>query len=87
MAKADAMMIPDDIKAMTFEQALAALESIVQKLEAGQVSLEDSIEIYTRGTQLRQYCEAKLQDAEARIRKITTGPDGSLGTEPLDVDR
>lgn len=87
MAKADAIVIPDDIKAMTFEQALAALESIVQKLEAGQVSLEDSIEIYTRGTQLRQYCEAKLQDAEARIRKITTGPDGSLGTEPLDVDR
>lgn len=87
MGKAEPIAIPDDIKAMSFEQALAALESIVQKLEAGQVSLEDSIEIYTRGTQLRQYCEAKLQDAEARIRKITTGPDGSLKAEPLDIDR
>ncbi len=78
--------MPDDIKAMTFEDALAELEGIVQKLEGGQVSLEDSIEIYTRGTRLKQLCESKLKSAEARIRKITEGEGGKLSAEPLDVD-
>ncbi len=80
------MDIPEDIKALSFEEALSALETIVQKLEKGQVSLEDSIDIYTRGTYLKHHCDAKLKDAETRIRKITTGPDGALAAQPLDVD-
>ncbi|MDA5194028.1 exodeoxyribonuclease VII small subunit [Govanella unica] len=79
------MELPDDIRNMSFEEALAALEGIVQKLEKGQVPLEESIEIYTRGTYLRQHCDAKLKDAEARIRKITVSSTGELGAEPLDV--
>lgn len=78
--------LPEDIRTMNFEDALAELEGIVQKLEAGQVSLEDSIEIYTRGTRLKQLCESKLKDAEARIRKITGGESGTLSAAPLDVD-
>lgn len=78
--------IPGDIQAMSFEDALAELESIVRKLEGGQVSLEESIEIYTRGTQLKQLCESKLKSAEARIRKITEGEGGALSAAPLDVD-
>lgn len=81
------MELPDDIRTLSFEDALAALEAIVQKLEKGQVPLEESIEIYTRGTYLRQHCEARLKDAETRIRKITVSGTGELGTEPLDVDR
>lgn len=78
--------LPEDVRAMSFEEALGALETIVQRLETGQVSLEESIEIYTRGTQLRQLCEAKLQDAEVRIRKITAGPEGAMGADPLDIE-
>ena len=63
--------IPDDIKKLDFEKALGALEDIVRNLEGGQVSLEKSIDIYTRGTQLRAHCEEKLKDATARIEKIT----------------
>lgn len=81
------MELPDDIKTLSFEDALAALETIVQKLEKGQVPLEESIEIYTRGTYLRQHCEAKLKDAEARIRKITVTANGELGTQALDVEQ
>lgn len=77
--------MPEDIKNMSFEVALSALEAIVQKLEKGQVPLEESIEIYTRGTFLRQHCETKLKDAEARIRKITVSTSGELTAEPLDV--
>lgn len=76
--------IPDDIKEMKFEEALAALEGIVRNLENGDVSLEQSIEIYTRGTQLKAHCEEKLKDATARIEKITQTSDGKLGTAPLD---
>jgi len=78
------LVIPDDIAKMNFEDALSALEAIVQNLESGQVSLEESIDIYTRGTQLRQHCDLKLKNASARIEKITRLQGGALATEPLD---
>lgn len=81
----DPNVISDDIAAMNFEDALSALEDIVKNLESGQVSLEKSIDIYTRGTQLRQHCDNKLKDASARIEKITKAQDGSLGTVELDA--
>ena len=65
-----------DIANLTFEQALAQLEQIVQRLEKGQVDLEDSIAIYEKGTALKAHCEAKLKDAEARIEKIVIMPAG-----------
>ena len=49
MADKKTAKIPDDIAAMSFEQALAALEDVVSKLEGGQVGLEESIDIYSRG--------------------------------------
>ena len=62
------------------------LESIVQKLEQGQVSLEDSIVTYERGEVLKKHCEALLKNAEMRIEKITLGADGKpKGVEPLDA--
>ena len=75
------------IKALPFEKALEELEGIVRRLERGDVSLEDSIIIYERGEALKKHCEALLKKAEARIEKITIGPDGEAqGTAPLDVD-
>ena len=76
--------IPDDIKALDFEEALGALEDIVRNLESGQVSLEKSIYIYTRGTQLRAHCDKKLKDATARIEKINKSANGALSAAPLD---
>lgn len=75
--------IAEDIQQLSFEQALGELESIVDRLETGDVALEESIEIYQRGAQLRVYCDEKLKSAQARIEKITG--DGS-GTVPLDAD-
>lgn len=83
--RVEASVIPADIAAMNFEDALSALEDIVRNLEGGQVSLEQSIDIYTRGTQLRQHCDHKLKDASSRIEKITKLQDGSLGAVPLDA--
>ena len=73
-----------EIKTLSFELALKQLEEIVQKLEKGQVDLEDSIAIYERGTALKAHCEAKLRDAEKRIEKIVIQPSGKVSTAPLD---
>ena len=73
------------IKELAFEQALQELESIVSKLESGDIALEDSIKLYERGEALKKHCEGLLKSAEARIEKITLGADGKPGgTEPLD---
>ncbi len=67
---------------LTFEQALARLEQIVEQLESGGADLEESIKIYEEGMKLKTRCEAKLEEARLRVEKIVTGPDGAAATEP-----
>lgn len=77
----------NEIDELTFEAALAELESIVERLETGKVDLEESIAIYERGEKLKDRCEQLLKSAEARIEKITLKGDGTpAGSEPLDVE-
>ncbi len=74
-----------DISKMPFEAALAELESIVDRLEKGAVTLEESISFYERGEALKARCEALLKDAEMRVEKIALGGDGKpKGVVPLD---
>ena len=76
-----------DVKKLSFEKALAELEQIVQKLERGDVALEESVTIYERGEALKRRCEELLRQAEARVEKITLDAQGKpTGTEPLDVN-
>ncbi len=76
-----------DVAVLPFEKALAELEAIVQRLEKGDVALEESIRIYERGEALKRRCEALLREAEARVEKITRDAAGKpTGTEPLDRD-
>ncbi|MGF1544225.1 MAG: exodeoxyribonuclease VII small subunit [Parvularculaceae bacterium] len=60
----------DDIAGLSFEAALADLETIVQKLETGGAELEESIALYERGAALRAHCEAKLKSAQEKVEKI-----------------
>ena len=77
---------PSDIGAMSFEEALRALEDVVRQLEGGEVPLEESIGLYERGEALRRHCQARLDSAQARIEKIVAGPDGrATGTAPFDA--
>lgn len=76
-----------DVTNLPFEKALAELESIVQRLEKGDVALEESIRIYERGEALKRRCQALLAEAEARVEKIARDAEGRpKGTEPLDAD-
>lgn len=74
----------DAISGLSFEDALAELETIVRGLESGQQKLEDAITCYERGTGLRRHCEAKLAEAEARVQAIVERADGSLALKAMD---
>ncbi|WP_142415774.1 exodeoxyribonuclease VII small subunit [Bartonella massiliensis] len=75
-----------DISTLSFEQALKQLEVIVEKLERGDVPLEQSIDIYERGEALKKHCEKLLKVAEAKVEKIQLSQEGSPeGVEPLDA--
>jgi exodeoxyribonuclease VII small subunit len=77
---------PAEIATMSFEDALAELEQIVRRLEAGQVKLDEAILSYERGAQLKQHCERKLNEAQQRVERITIGPDGAITAEPAKLD-
>jgi exodeoxyribonuclease VII small subunit len=77
--------IPADIAKLSFEDALAELEQIVSKLEAGKSKLDDAIAAYERGALLKRHCEAKLREAQMKVEQIQLQPDGSLSTKPLDT--
>ncbi|WP_318614979.1 exodeoxyribonuclease VII small subunit [Sporosarcina sp. YIM B06819] len=53
-----------------FEEAMLQLEDVVQKLESGDVPLEDAITLYKQGMELTAYCHGKLQDAEKQLISI-----------------
>lgn len=70
---------------MSFEEALAELETIVRQLEAGEVELEKSIAIYERGAALKSHCEKRLKSAELKVEQIVQGSNGPA-TEPAAFD-
>jgi exodeoxyribonuclease VII small subunit len=76
-----------DVNGYSFEKAVAELESIVARLERGDVALDESIAIYERGEALKKHCEKLLTAAENRIEKIRLDRAGKpQGIEPLDAD-
>jgi len=85
MAKVRQAKPPDDIASLSFEEALSELEGIVQKLEAGEVDLEESIAFYERGTLLKAHCESKLAAAKEKVEKITLSAGGAISTTPADL--
>jgi exodeoxyribonuclease VII small subunit len=77
---------PPEISRMSFEDALAELEQIVRRLEAGQVKLDEAIQSYERGAQLKQHCERKLNEAQQRVERIVITADGAISAEPAKLD-
>lgn len=61
-----------------FEAALAELEAIVQRLEQGEIPLEESLRQYERGVALTRSCQQALQQAEEKIRVLAKGAGGEL---------
>jgi exodeoxyribonuclease VII small subunit len=74
------------IDGMSFEEALNELQGLVKALEKGEAKLEEAIRAYERGAALKQHCERKLREAQAKIDKIVIGADGGLSSEPIKFD-
>jgi exodeoxyribonuclease VII small subunit len=70
---------------MSFEEAIREFESVVGKLDRGDVPLEESIDLYKRGAALKARCEAKLKEAEEQVEQITMDANGqATGTKPAE---
>ena len=67
-----------------FEAAIAELETIVKKLEEGDLALEASLQLYERGVHLSRFCHSRLEDAERRIEILNER--GQLRPAPGDLD-
>lgn len=79
----------EDIKNLSFEEALQELETIIRKMENGEVKLSDSVSLYERGIALKNHCEEVLKSAKLKIEKIQLKPmengDTEFETVPFDV--
>jgi exodeoxyribonuclease VII small subunit len=73
-----------EIATLSFEAALAELETVVRQLESGQIGLEESIALYERGAALRAHCDARLRAAEERIEMIRAAEGRATGTTPAE---
>ena len=76
----------EDIKGLTFEAALKALEEIVSQLDAGSIDLDKAVEAYEKGAKLKQHCEKKLKEAQLRIEKIEVDKNGDISTKVMDTE-
>lgn len=78
-------MSDKQVSEMSFEEAMAELERVVNQLERGDVPLEDSIKLYERGAALNKRCEEKLKEAEEKVAAITLDGNGNpTGTTPAE---
>tara|TARA_B100001057_G_C22792274_1_gene928078 strand:+ start:681 stop:917 length:237 start_codon:yes stop_codon:yes gene_type:complete len=66
------------IEKMSYEEAIIELEKIVQKLESGEASLDESIELYSQGSELKDYCRKKLNSAEEKISQISKDQENKI---------
>lgn len=78
-------MTDTPVNEMSFEAAMAELETVLGKLERGDVALDESITLYERGALLKARCETKLKEAEEKVAAITLDGDGNpAGLKPVE---
>lgn len=66
------------MKKMNFDQALKRLEEIVEQLESGQVSLEESLRVFEEGVKLSLYCQEELQKTDGKVSLLIRKMNGDL---------
>lgn len=71
-------------KGEPFEAALKRLQTIVDKMERGDLPLEEAVEAYTEGVRLVQFCHQKLDEAENRVRMLLKDEQGVWSATPLE---
>lgn len=86
LASPEASSSRQRIDALAFDAAMAELQSVVSRLETGNLPLEESIDLYEQGVLLHERCARLLSEAELRLQRLVDGPGGALRTLDLSVD-
>ena len=73
-------------KKINFENALKRLEQIVQRLESGDLSLDESLKLFEEGVELSRLCTKKLSEAETKVEKLVKLGEKEFKTEPLEME-
>ena len=68
---------------MTFEEAITSLEKIVERMDSGELSLDESLAAFEEAVKLVKYCNTELEKAEQRVRMLTEGTDGTVSDVPF----
>jgi exodeoxyribonuclease VII small subunit len=76
--------VEDDIAGLTYEAALAELDTLITKLEGGSIPLEEAIGAYERGAMLAKHCADLLERTEQRVNQLVVRADGGIGERPLE---
>jgi len=84
-------MATKDPGELKFEEAIADLEQVVEQLESGDLSLEDSLEAFEKGVGLVRYCNQKLSEVEKKVELLVKDKQGQLqlkafGNGPADSE-
>lgn len=83
MAGVQERQVDEPIDKLSYEDALAELETLIRKLETGSVDLADSIASYERGAALAAHCSKLLEATEQKVERLVLGSDGKPAEEPL----
>ena len=76
-------MINNPLEKMTFEDAMKELENLVDSLDKGNVSLDEAIAAYDRGSQLKDHCQKKLNEAKMKVETIQSSTEKNFVSEKL----
>ena len=71
---------------LSYEAALAELETLIRKLETGSIDLADSIATYERGVALAAHCSGLLEETEKKVQRLVLGPRGEPSEVPMDTE-
>lgn len=79
-------MNQQDVKSMSFEEAMEELETVVRQLETGKIKLDEAVAAYERGMALRKVCEEKLSSAKSKIDILVLDKNNTpIDSEPFNA--
>jgi|YNPNPStandDraft_1061719.scaffolds.fasta_scaffold03070_8 exodeoxyribonuclease VII small subunit len=73
-----------DVETLSFEEAFRELEDLVERMETGNLPLEETIRLFERGSLLARHCQNLLDKAELKLQQLTASPDGEATVAPFD---
>ena len=74
-------MTNDELEKLTFEEAMKQLEILVDSLDKGDISLDEAIAAYDRGSKLKDYCQKKLYEAKMKVETIQSSDNNDIFLE------